>query len=428
VIVLSLVVLTALMMLGAALYRFATAADREMSGREDDRRAFYLAEAGVAEAMVALRAGATGEIASRITPAYLSEGIVWVTATEPDDANRVRLLSTAMAGSGRAAVEVVVENLGMSPLFRAVLNSREELTLNAGVLVDSFDSELGTYASQAVNDWFGQPYADIEGHVYSNMDIILNADAVVLGDAQPGPEHTVFFNTGAHVEGSTDPAEEEFAFPPIPVPPVTSAGPYTLGNFGTDTLGPGLVGFDDFTLNKGSHLTVQGPATLVVGHFIGGKDARMTVDTTGGPVTFYVQGDYTHMANFEVQPASGSAAAVAFMVQGTADVVFPASGRIRGAYYVPNASVMFDNNCEAWGSFAANRIEMASAMNFHYDESLAKHWEVDDGTGEDPLVWLAWRSAAPPSDLLADRRDPFALLGLDRTTLPSPAEAWTWAP
>ena len=157
VIVLSLVVLTALMMLGAALYRFATAADREMSGREDDRRAFYLAEAGVAEAMVALRAGATGEIASRITPAYLSEGIVWVTATEPDDANRVRLLSTAMAGSGRAAVEVVVENLGMAPLFRAVLNSREELTLNAGVLVDSFDSELGTYASQAVNDWFGQP-------------------------------------------------------------------------------------------------------------------------------------------------------------------------------------------------------------------------------------------------------------------------------
>jgi hypothetical protein len=53
---------------------------------------------------------------------------------------------------------------------------------------------------------------------------------------------------------------------------------------------------------------------------------------------------------------------------------------------------------------------------------------VDDGTGEDPLVWLAWRSASPPSDLLKDRRDPFALLGLDRAALPSPAEAWAWAP
>ena len=45
-----------------------------------------------------------------------------------------------------------------------------------------------------------------------------------------------------------------------------------------------------------------------------------------------------------------------------------------------------------------------------------------------PLLWLAWRPASPPSELLGDRRDPFQVLGVERTALGSPADSWIWAP
>jgi len=196
----------------------------------------------------------------------------------------------------------------------------------------------------------------------------------------------------------------------------------------TATLPSGKYGFDSFTLNKAAKLTVQGPATLVVGNFTGGKDARLYVDATGGPVTFFVQGDYAHFANFEVAPVAGSPIAIAFLVQGSGDVVFPSFCKVRGAYYVPNADVLFANDCEAWGSFAANRIEMSSSMEFHYDESLAKHWETTGNEDEDPLRLLAWRPAQVPPALMRDRRDPYQVLGVNRAALASPANSWTWAP
>jgi hypothetical protein len=105
-------------------------------------------------------------------------------------------------------------------------------------------------------------------------------------------------------------------------------------------------------------------------------------------------------------------------------VVFPSSANVRGAYYVPNANVQFSATSEAWGSFSANRVDMSSTMNFHYDESLSKYWDVAQGTGTDPLRLLVWQTAAVPPALLNDRRDPFQVLGVVKTALPSPADSW----
>jgi len=427
VIVLSLIVLTALMVLGVALHRIASAAEREVTGREDDQRAFYLAEAGLAEAMVSLRAGFSGAIASQDEPAYLSGGVLWVTAADLGD-RRVRITSNAMAGSGRAALELVVEDQSEAPLFRAVLNSDKDLTLASGVMVDSFDSELGSYASQVAGSYNGYAYAKDNGDVLSNEDVILNSSATVFGDAKPGPGHTTTLNYGAYVSGSTSPSPEPFLFTPIPEPPIAQGGPYSLGANAAATIVPGTYGFSDFTLNKASKLTVKGPATLVVDNFTGGKDARLYIDATGGPVTFFVKGNYTHLANFEAQPKANSPMAVAFMVQGSQGVVFPNLCKVRGAYYVPNAAVTFSNDNEAWGSFAASQISMSNTMRFHYDESLAKHWETNGNGQEDPLQWLAWSSAAPPAALLRDRRDPYQVLDVNRSELPTPSQAWVALP
>jgi Tfp pilus assembly protein PilX len=425
VLIVALVALVGLMMVGAALARFSVSADQEVAGQEDDRAAFYLAEAGLAEGMVALRAGASGGVASQAVPAFQAGGVLWVQAT-PLAGDQTRLVATAMSGAGRAALAVVVEEEGQAPLFRAVLNSKETLTMNADVIVDSYDSELGTYASQAVNVHAatGVVHANQKGHVASNEDILFNSGAKVFGDATPGPGYAVSYSTDNLVTGSDASAPEPFTFPPIVPPTTTSAGPLSIPVGATQSLPPGIYGFGDMTLNKAAKLTLTGPSTLVVDNFTGGKDARLYIDATKGPVTIFVQGNYAHFNNFASQPVGTSPMALAFMVQGNSDVVFPSSSKVYGAYYVPNANVLFASSCEAWGSFAANRIDMSASMRFHYDESLAKHWETDGGSGKDPLRLLSWQQEAVPAALLSDRRDPFAILGTTPAALPSPADAW----
>ena len=111
---------------------------------------------------------------------------IWVEATDlGSEVHRLRAF--AMQDSGRAALDVHVERIVGDPLFFAVLNSREQLTLNADVTIDSYDSELGTYASQQVNTTNGRNHAGTSGDVSSNEGIVLNANAMVLGNATPGP-------------------------------------------------------------------------------------------------------------------------------------------------------------------------------------------------------------------------------------------------
>jgi hypothetical protein len=84
--------------------------------------------------------------------------------------------------------------------------------------------------------------------------------------------------------------------------------------------------------------------------------------------------------------------------------------------------VLFSNANEAWGSFAARRIEMSSGVRFHYDTALMEHWREDTGQedgGGGPRV-LARYPAAVPEGLRNDRTDPFRLLGVAREAAPGP--------
>ena len=120
-IVMVLLVLGALMALSGALLLVTRASKREVSSQLDDSKAFYLAEAGLSEAVASIEAGATGAIGSMGSPAALEDGLFWVDST-PLANGQQRLLVTAMAGSGRAAIDVVIE-VGGEPLFKYTLNS-----------------------------------------------------------------------------------------------------------------------------------------------------------------------------------------------------------------------------------------------------------------------------------------------------------------
>ncbi len=420
-----IVLLTSLLILSFAISGATLENQDDTAASYDDLRAFSLAEAGLHEGYEALREDRWGGVGSMNAPAQLGGGVFWVEAFDLGN-SRKRLVSTALVGEGRQALEAVVQvEIAEAPLFVATLNSKEDLTLNEGVVIDSFDSALGSYASQATNMLNGYTYANPNGDVRSNEDVILNAHANVFGDATPGPGFGVEFNTGSYVDGSVTPANEPFLFPPIEYPVFPPQGAFAVPPSGSATLPPGNYDFSTFTINKSATLTIQGPTTLVVDSFTGGKTAKLKIDATNGPVTIYVEGSYTHTSGFEASPVGTSPMALAFLIGGKQDVTFPAGTMVRGGYYAPNADILFANNNECWGAFASNRISMANDMRFHFDETLYKHWGGDTGQEGDGLEILSWREVAvTPAQLLMDRRDPMLALGLDPSDLLSPALSW----
>ena len=186
---------------------------------------------------------------------------------------------------------------------------------------------------------------------------------------------------------------------------------------------------------SGAALTVTGWSTGAsaaakeaaeqIAKFTGGKTAQLNVDATNGPITFYVRGAYTHTSGFQCNAVGSSPMALAFMVDGTTDVVFPSLTRVRGAYYTPNANILFASGNECWGAFAAKRISMSNDMRFHFDETLLAHWSGHGGEDGDPLTVLSWRrTAVVPSSLVSDRRDPLLVLDLDARDLLAPGQSW----
>lgn len=420
-IVLALMMGVGMVVLTVSLFRLSSGSSQRLNGGADERRAALLAEGGLNDAYEAIRRGGTGGVGSMATPATLGGGLLWVDATDLGG-NRTELVATGMYGRGRKALKAVVEySGGAAALFQTTLNSKEQLTLNQGVLIDSYDSSLGDYASQATNVTNGLTHAGMNGDVRSNEGIVLNANATLLGDAIPGMGFGVSMASGSYVSGATTPAASAFTFPPITFPSFPAAGDKTVATGGSGSIASGNYEFGTISIGKSGTLTITGPATIVTTDFSGGKDASLVVDATNGPVEILVRGIYSHIAGFEASAANGSPMALAFKIDGTQDVIFPAATAIRGAYYAPNANIVFSNLNECWGAFAANRISMSNDMKFHFDEDLLNHFEDDTGQGDDGLDVLGWcEVAVEPARLLADRRDPARVLGVNRAGLPGP--------
>src|SRR5262245_3222260 len=173
----------------------------EQLGNVETARTAYLAEAGISEALEAIRSGKSGNIGQSDNPAYLGGGVLWVEATDLGG-GRTQLDSVAMKDGGRAALRVVVDTgagggggggggNSANDTFYTMLFAGKNLHLNQNIEVDSWDSSLGTYASQATNTKDGFTYAGSEGGASSNGAIQLENNVHVFGDAHVGPGNTL---------------------------------------------------------------------------------------------------------------------------------------------------------------------------------------------------------------------------------------------
>jgi len=141
--VFSLVVVTIVAGMAYSLLRITTFTTRRQASSTDDKRAFYVAEAGIAEAYYGLSRGFTGAVGAADQPVVLGDGLVWVEATQTGD--EILLRSTGMVGSGRATVEVALESIDVE----LGIFAEEGIELDVPFLIDGFDSEAEPYEAQA---------------------------------------------------------------------------------------------------------------------------------------------------------------------------------------------------------------------------------------------------------------------------------------
>lgn len=367
---------------------------RARSQTQTAQRSFYAAEAGLSDAFVQLgagqlapQAGAPALLGSPQAPVPFGTTAYWV-EVEQLGSRSFALRSTGIDGRSEERLELVLSE-APSGFFQYAAFGSEGVVLDSNAFIDSYDSAAGDYASQVQT---GNAFARENGHVGSNADITLKANTEIHGDARPGPTGVLDDSApNVFVSGTTDPAEELIAMPPIEIPIMPSKG-NLVGN-GPVVLGPGDVRYDSILMMGGSTLTIRGPARLVAGDFLLKSNTLLRFDASNGPIELYAQRDFVLESNSTVETLSDSALDVTLLLAGDNLTKKPAdslqlgaNSAFIGAIYAPKARFRLASNFDVYGSIMCGFLDLSSFGEIHYDEAL-----LYDGWGStdevEPVFW-----------------------------------------
>lgn len=143
---LSLIAVLAVGAISATLRRVQTTIDGDQRFSIDRRAALYVAEAGIAEATLAISQGKSGAMASEEIPAAFGEGFFWVEAQDRPDRS-IELRCTAQVRTAEFVLRsIIVPN--MNPITSRGFFGIEGVEIGQGTLIDGFDSSNGSYDSQ----------------------------------------------------------------------------------------------------------------------------------------------------------------------------------------------------------------------------------------------------------------------------------------
>jgi len=410
----AVLVLFALSALTVAFLRVGIAFNQSTQSRLDDERALLAAEAAVAESVAAMRAGGTGNVGREDAPAFYADGLLWVETDDVGNSLR-RVRATAMVGSGRTSLEVLVFHYPPNFLTTALF-SNQTLNVGASALIDSFDSVLGTYAAQVAAS--GGSFVGSGAVLQSNSDVQLSSAVDIHGDVHPGDDGVVAIPNSSDVSGSLQPSEEDRVLDPVVVPAIPIAGPQVVA--GPLTIPPGDHGWTTFEVTSGI-VTVQGPARLVLGDWTLRSNTTLVFDTSGGPVEVYVSGQATLASNSGIVTSGQTATDLAlYFTGGPGQVVdLNSNAEFYGTIYAPQATVDISSNFEVFGAVAAELLILAANTQIHFDEAL-----LDLVAGQEEFFLTSWSVVELPDvRYRVDRTDPFRLLGVDPAALPVPGDA-----
>lgn len=419
VLVLALVAVAAVTVLSLALLQMTATATTSQGQRLERSAAFYLAEAGLAEAYTGLAMGRTGQVGSDTNPAALGNGLFWVDAEDLGD-GRLSLESTGMVGGSKAILSMVVEP-GVESLASLGVFSVTPLIIPPGMLIDGYDSRLGTYEQQISLD----PSGPQNGRLGTNDSAYVTGTSelptLVLGDLIPGPMSGVTVGEDATVSGSTESAVAGVSLPTVVLPAIDQLEGIDHWGPGVVLLQPGQLGFEHIHVSAGAELVMQGPATIVVGALEVLEGSSLHFDTSGGKIELYVTYALTLASGSTVSTSGDDTDAIVVQVVGPVPAAqLHAAGRFYGMLYAPLASLSIGGDFELFGAVVANDLQLAPGSGLHFDLALGAQINEQDGLPE----LLSWRILElGVSDPGSSSRNPFKILGVDPTVLSKPADA-----
>jgi len=251
---------------------------------------------------------------------------------------------------------------------RAAIFGDQRVCLESNAAVDSYDSSVGSYASQATNGNGNGTYAGEAGNVGSNGDINLSQNAEVHGDTRCGPLSTTTISGNATVSGSTAPSPHEFRLPRFEVPQLPSSGALLVPSSTTLTLPSGDHRFDRVQVGAAGVLRVAGPARLVLGSLAMAAGARLVIEASEGTVEIYLRGGLALGPSVRIGSQSPRPADLRLFLQ--ADTRLDQTGRLYADVVAPGAAVELDGGFALFGRLTAASVELDGWSRVHVDEAL----------------------------------------------------------
>jgi putative adhesin len=353
-----------------------------------------ITESGINTAIADVNAGGTGALGDPKAHVAFGGGDYYVTSTSlgPDT---YRLLAVGELNGVRRAIEAIIAPEETS-IFANALFGDIDLGARGHVFTDSYDSDTGTYASQATNTHpdTGDTHAGTNGSLASNQNITIRGGATILGNAIPGPTGSVSVRGGhVYIDGSTSPAPAEHPMPAVEYePPIAATGDWSPSKKGNFTFSDGTYHFTDLKLASKSVLTFEGQVVLYVddtfqisgqAEVVIAPDSQLTVYHGGGTFQMTGQG----ITNQTLRPDALQVYTVATSVK------FTGQSGFYGVVYAPQGSIKITGNAEVFGSYVGRELDLQGNADFHYDERLSR------ATSSSVRVRLvSWRRVAPPAE------------------------------
>jgi hypothetical protein len=361
--------------------------------------AHYVAQAGLAKALFKLRQNQSATLGTPAAPLVLDRSHYYVTQ-ENLSAQIYRLTATGLDDRTTARQELVVRRLPSS-VWRFGAFGREFVHMSSNARLDSYDSGLGSYASQAINGTGSSQHALSGGEIGSNGDITLDQNAKVWGNAVPGPQHQDTILGNATVSGTTGAAADPVDVPALSVPGYTSYGNLTVTS--PTTVASGDRTYGNLSIASNKTLRIVGPANIVISNLQLRAGAKIEVDATLGNVQLYVIDNFVMNAGSQIAPTDFkpehlrlnllSDNVINPEVNVQLDTVqFDSNSKFYGTILAPNAAIKLTSNFELFGALVARSIDMASNARLHFDEAL-----LDANGGAQPVFeTISWRTVACP--------------------------------
>jgi hypothetical protein len=387
-----------------------------------EKLAFYMAEAGIADAIDDVRSGGSGNIGTQELPAVYGSGAFWV-ETVKDSHGVVHITSTGLYDGTSHRLSQALHKpelpIGDYGFFgSAGVNVGENVTIDSLAVEEEkppVDESGGTSPVQRIALPSAPPVAQLSGLNLLGSDgtIELLGGTEVLGSVLAGPKARIENLYGAVVSGSTLPDDVSHTLPELSMPVTTSTAALTVASNTTRTLATGVHEYGAMKVNGRGKLTIVGPASVSVSSLIVMGGGVVVLDTTNGPVHFYVESHLGLRSSARITNSSGDASDAVFLVNArgaanhdsVADLEEPVEWQTAlafcGVVYAPYAAITLPAATVFQGAINALQLTIGDGSHLTFDPRV-----LDLDLRSRDYQFLSWRVLEiPGEEKTALRRD-----------------------